>query len=71
MTPAGIEPATFQFVAQHLNCCATAVPLNTENSAIMAVWMKPSLIAVKYQQWNKSISGDCHVLLRYSALNEN
>jgi len=26
LTPAGIEPATFQFVAQHLNHCATAVP---------------------------------------------
>jgi len=26
MTPAGIEPTTFRFVAQHLNC-ATAVPL--------------------------------------------
>ena len=26
MTSAGIEPATFQFVAQHLNHCATAVP---------------------------------------------
>jgi len=26
MTPAGIEPATFQFVAQHLNHYATAVP---------------------------------------------
>ena len=25
MTPAGIEPATFQFVAQRLNHCATAV----------------------------------------------
>ena len=24
--PAGIEPATFRFVAQHLNHCATAVP---------------------------------------------
>jgi len=24
MTPAGIEPATFPFVAQHLNHCATA-----------------------------------------------
>ena len=24
MTPAGIEPATFRFVAQHLNHCATA-----------------------------------------------
>ena len=27
MTPAGIESATFLFVAQHLNHCATAVPL--------------------------------------------
>jgi len=26
MTPAGIEPATFRLVAQHLNRCATAVP---------------------------------------------
>jgi len=25
--PAGIEPATFRFVAQHLNHCATAVPV--------------------------------------------
>jgi len=27
MTLSGIEPATFRFVAQHLNHCATAVPL--------------------------------------------
>ena len=25
LTPAGIEPATFRFVAQHINHCATAV----------------------------------------------
>ena len=30
MTPAGIEPSTFRFVAQHLNHCATAVPHNYE-----------------------------------------
>ena len=27
LTPVGIEPATFRFVAQHLNHCAIAVPL--------------------------------------------
>ena len=26
LTPASIETATFRFVAQHLNHCATAVP---------------------------------------------
>jgi hypothetical protein len=26
VTAAGIEPATFRFVAQHLNHCTTAVP---------------------------------------------
>jgi len=26
MTPAGIEPATFRFVAQHLNHCVTGLP---------------------------------------------
>jgi len=28
LTPAGIEPAAFRFVAQHLNHCATVVPSN-------------------------------------------
>jgi len=27
MTPSGIEPATFRFVVQHLNHCATAAHL--------------------------------------------
>ena len=29
MTPSGIEPETFWFEAQHLNHCATAVPLQS------------------------------------------
>ena len=35
MTPAGIEPATFRFVAQHLNHCATAVPIQWVVGAIL------------------------------------
>jgi len=27
LTPAGIEPVTYRYVAQHLNHCATAVPI--------------------------------------------
>ena len=30
LTPAEIEPATFRFVAQQLNHCATAVPNKNE-----------------------------------------
>jgi len=30
LTPAGIEPATFRFVAQHLNHCAITVPYYKE-----------------------------------------
>ena len=35
MRPAGIEPATFRFVAQHLNHCATAVPVQIIKLLIM------------------------------------
>ena len=34
MTPAGIEPATFRFVAQYFNHCATSVPYYRQYSSI-------------------------------------
>jgi hypothetical protein len=34
MTPSGIEPVTFWFVAQYLNHCATAVPLFDQYNTI-------------------------------------
>jgi len=36
LTPAGIEPATFQFVAQHHSHCATAVPHSSTLTCILA-----------------------------------
>ena len=34
MTPSGIEPATFRFVAQPLNHCATAVTDNAQGKVV-------------------------------------
>jgi len=39
MTPAGIEPATFRFVAQHLNHCATAVPSYDYVVSVIDQWI--------------------------------
>ena len=48
LTPAGIEPATFRFVAQHLKHCATAVP-----NDCTANWEKGSTRShsVEYSLW--------------------
>jgi len=51
LTPAGIEPATFRFVAQHLDHCATAVPSVLlrmlenlqENSDIIILWTETEI----------------------------
>ena len=50
MTPAGIEPATFRFVAQHLNHFATAVP-----SSITVVSVNGQCAAVAFSgtTWSK------------------
>ena len=40
LTPDGIEPATFRFLAQHLNHCATAVP---QTSAVHVIYFKASI----------------------------
>ena len=41
MTPSGIEPATFRFVAQHLNYCATAVPTKgTYVTVFFDTWLR-------------------------------
>ena len=39
MTPSAIEPASFRFVAQHLNHCATVVPWKSNNYYKFWLWL--------------------------------
>jgi len=52
VTPAGIEPATFRFVAQHLNRCATAAPASIgtllNNSTIWTVQQQEYMSLFEY-----------------------
>jgi len=49
LTPAGIEPSTFRFVAQHLNHSATAVPPPTK----IDNEMKYNIFCEKSYVWNR------------------
>ena len=44
LTPAGIEPATFRIVAQHLNHCATVVPHPPHGWGALSFTIFPSLV---------------------------
>jgi len=56
MTPAGIEPATFRFVAQLLNHCATAVPRTIDHNETK--WSFEVAGALETEKWtpNKRLS---------------
>ena len=57
LTPAGIGPATFRFVAQHLDHCATAVPEYSKYGWHIRVRQEGNV--------DGSPSGICEVLLFY------
>jgi len=52
ITPAGIEPATFRFVAQHLNHCATAVTKQYMCVLIFSVTVYEPFIILKRTEWD-------------------
>jgi hypothetical protein len=54
MTPAGIEPATFRFVAQHLKHCATAAPKRHLNIQL-------------FNPLNAELNPTCHLLALFGA----
>ena len=64
LTPAGIEPATFRFVAQHLNHCATAVRLL--NVGQYRIYTKTTLNFIQFlqfqsQDWLKIVPNSADV----------
>ena len=49
MTSSGFEPATFQFVAQHLNQCANVVPyINILNTELNPICYLPALLGARH-----------------------
>ena len=61
MTPAGIEPATFQFVAQHLNHCAMAFLFSkSENYTGFSYEMCYVPTAVALKIWVFWVVTTCH-----------
>jgi len=59
ITPAGIESAAFQFVAQHLNHCATAVPaylyISSQKHSILGLC---ALLPWKIDKWRQTMELD-------------
>ena len=65
LTPSGIEPATFRFVADRLNHCATAVP----NNSMYLMYPTAVVFCRKYTfihfTFLESISYFCYVFRRF------
>jgi hypothetical protein len=55
LTPAGIEAATFRFVAQHLNHCATAVPEFHRSIAVNWTYKNTDALLCEGGGWKRFI----------------
>ena len=65
LTPAGIEPTTFRFVAQNLNHCATAVPTYRPFTRSKACsWLPPPSRAEVKNAWMSTSSSSQNVTQR-------
>jgi len=62
LTPAGIEPATFRFVAQHLNHCATLVPLYVKDIILIEIVFSDCMDLLNNFSTEVSIKNDLKVL---------
>jgi hypothetical protein len=63
MTPSGMEPATFRFVAQHLNHCATAAPDRiTESNIIIRTGTNHILRSTEFCVQEEAGSPEKHVV---------
>ena len=60
LTPAGIEPATSRFVAQHLSHCATAVPILACPTVITVAmsFIRPMHVSQWHARCNVAIGAD-------------
>ena len=62
VTPSGIEPATFRFVAQHLNHCATAVAITKKKALFTNFW------SIKVTDYHVILSLPRHSVLHFFRL---
>jgi hypothetical protein len=52
VTPSGIEPATFRFISQRLNHCATAVTMAQDGGKVVSLRHRPPLAPRKYSWYS-------------------